>query len=199
MVTVNDSNAVTSIKRIDFGALWRYGMVREDFDPLHTSKKYASSGQWGKDYVAYLVQDPFIASQVMELWKKTNAKAVADQIMWRFVEQIANIHDPNLRKTALLEFGKSLLKDSSFKLSSNLDLDHLEAQMILHVHAAALKRAAGYTAAAMKHAPVVADFTAANIHKFKEFKHHYEDETPRHSSSETAHLSSEDEQTSPRN
>jgi hypothetical protein len=186
MVAENkDTGELTSIKRIDFGALGRYGLARKDFDPMHTSKEYAGSGQWGKDYVSFLLQDKFVADKVMELWRKTDPLEVADKIVERFMKQLDNITVPTIKKTALQQFSQSLLKNSTSVLPSDLHPDAMETQIILHVHAAALKRASGYSSAAKNALQMDTTLTKGNIDKFITYKEHYGEQLHKSTSIDT--------------
>lgn len=120
MVTVKTgTNDVTSITRIDFGALGRYSMARNEFDPLHTSKQYAQSGQFGKDYVAYLLQDNTVKDHLLSLWAQTKTSDIVDLVANRFSSQISNLVDePEIRIAALTELQASLAKKSSIPLQS---------------------------------------------------------------------------------
>lgn len=112
MVTVKTGTKdVTSITRIDFGALGRYGMARNEFDPLHTSKQYAQSGQFGKDYVSFLLQDTTVKNHLLHLWCETNTHDVVTTITHRFNHQVSNLeNDPSIKTIALNEFQMSLSK-----------------------------------------------------------------------------------------
>lgn len=145
-----DSGDITSIKRIDFGALGRYGSVRENFDPMHTSQQYANSGQWYKDYVSYLVEDKEVADEVIKLWNNTKTNEVIDAIRRRFSSQINNITDDDIKKTALLKLGASLSKDPKTIVDPKLELGELIDKIESDVIQAASKRVEGYHTAAQK-------------------------------------------------
>lgn len=115
MVTVKTGTRdVTSITRIDFGALGRYAMARDEFDPLHTSKQYAQSGQFGKDYVSYLLQDNTVKDHLLQLWAETKTADVINLVANRFSHQVSNLVDtPSIKIAALNELQTSLAKKSS--------------------------------------------------------------------------------------
>ncbi|HBI21508.1 MAG TPA: hypothetical protein DDY37_02810 [Legionella sp.] len=145
MISVNKDNlVVSSIRRIDFGALGRYAMARDQFDPLHTSKQYGSSGQFGKDYVSYLLQDDVVKQHVLKLWTHTDTALVVQQVDQRFTHQVACIEGP-LKDMALKEFDGALTKKSSTPLAQSGDI---EGQVRSHLLQATEARCNGMKASA---------------------------------------------------
>ncbi|CDZ79253.1 hypothetical protein BN59_03571 [Legionella massiliensis] len=112
-MVVTEGDKITKISRIDFGALGRFAHARTDFDPLHTSELYQNSGQFGKDYVSYLLQDDEVKKYLLDYWKKTDVDEVVKQVSDRFDEQVKNLGGANdARAAALIGFYKSLVKDA---------------------------------------------------------------------------------------
>ncbi len=99
-----DGQQITKIQRIDFGALGRYAEARTDFNPFHTSEIYASSGQYQKDYVNFLLQDREINNHLLELWANTDVTEVMRLANDRFVQQTTVLRKDSLpgSRTALL-------------------------------------------------------------------------------------------------
>lgn len=148
MISVNkETQLVSSIRRIDFGALGRYGLARVQFDPLHTSKQYAGSGQFGKDYVSYLLQDNDVKQQVLKLWANTNTDAVVDAVSKRFSEQLAGLEGPS-KEHALKEFDRALTKKSTTTLDSE---GNIQAQVLVHLVQATTARCDGMNASAIRY------------------------------------------------
>lgn len=88
------AKTIKKIQRIDFGALGRYADSRQragDIDPLHTSSAYANSGQLGKDYVSYLLQDNEVRDHLLSLWAQTDLEQVKDAASARFTEQVNHL------------------------------------------------------------------------------------------------------------
>lgn len=106
MISVKDKSSnsreleVTSVKRVDFGALGRYALQRvysKDFNLQHTSASYSTSGQMKKDYVAYLLQDDEIKKYLLEFWKKTDAAKATEAITTRYQEQLSKVTGQELK------------------------------------------------------------------------------------------------------
>ena len=116
---------VSKIQRIDFGALGRFAMARNDFDPLHSSKHYTQSGQRGKDYVSFLLQEPDVKSKLLEYWANTDPEQIVKTVLERFDEQIKHLDgDDAIKKEALTGMFNTLclgLKPPK-KIDENLDL-----------------------------------------------------------------------------
>jgi hypothetical protein len=71
MAILDKDNNITGIKRIDLGARERYAVARAQtgqHDPFHDSTQYQAHGQWGKDYLTYLLADPSFRSIYTMLW-----------------------------------------------------------------------------------------------------------------------------------
>lgn len=74
MAKLDKDDNVVGIVRVDFGARARYAVNRDynsDYNHLVTSLDYASSGQYGKDYINYLVADPDLRHKLNILWAST--------------------------------------------------------------------------------------------------------------------------------
>ena len=141
MISVNKAHEVTSIARIDFGALGRYAESRTKFDVLRTSKQYAESGQFRKDYVSYLLQDKNIQKKVIDLWKQTNVPEVINKMGKRFSEQVNKLNNTlDLKSTALGSFSESLSKKNSQKNHNPLS----EKTILKRFITAAKKHCDGY-------------------------------------------------------
>lgn len=72
MAEVDEHKQVVGITRIDFGARERYSAERyrvNDFSH-QTSEKYKSSGQFGKDYISYLLASPELKYKYLALWSR---------------------------------------------------------------------------------------------------------------------------------
>ncbi len=84
LMDTKDQTKVNHIVRIDFGARERYALARSeqsDFSPIKTSKHYKKSGQFGKDYISFLLADSCLKQQFLILWAQSNVeKIVATQI-----------------------------------------------------------------------------------------------------------------------
>lgn len=114
MVSVNGANQITKIQRIDFGALGRYALARNEFDPMKTSEQYTGKigSQFKNDYVSFLMQDKDVKDHVLELWENTVVEDVMQLVEKRFVSQIGQINSPLLRKNALEGLHKTLSKNA---------------------------------------------------------------------------------------
>jgi len=92
MAETDTAGKVVGITRIDFGARERYAIARQanaDLSPVQTSKKYASSGQMGKDYIKYLLKDTDIKYKYLSLWKQTHhAHEIATHVETNFKNQL---------------------------------------------------------------------------------------------------------------
>ncbi len=115
MVQVDSHDDIAHIVRVDFGAAGRFAeerMKNKDHLPGQASKAYRSSGQLGKNYVSYLLQDPEVLAQYLHIGfdKKSNnpidmAKAHRDEI----VKQLDNIPQ-SLRSTAVRQIYDTFAK-----------------------------------------------------------------------------------------
>ncbi|MDX1901314.1 MAG: hypothetical protein SFW66_04800 [Gammaproteobacteria bacterium] len=82
MATLNESNEITNMTRIDLGARLRYGkkrMEENDFQ-LQTSKPYASSGQLGKDYISYYLSQPDLRIKYLHIWAQNKENIPEEKI-----------------------------------------------------------------------------------------------------------------------
>jgi len=75
MAMVDSKNHVTGIKRIDLGARERYAVSRKASlqDPYNVSSEYRSVGQFGKNYVSYLLAEPSLSKIYTMLWMNLSA------------------------------------------------------------------------------------------------------------------------------
>lgn len=144
-----EKEVIRDIKRIDFGALGRYGALRGDFDPTQTSDQYAKSGQIGKNYVGYLMQDPVVSNEVHRLWSVTDPNEVAIQVGAQFDAQMNNVSDPELKKEALREFNNSLTGTKSEEYVE-------EGQVKNNLINSTLSRCEGMKQCASEQLPVIA-------------------------------------------
>jgi len=101
-----DEKHITKIQRIDFGALGRYAEARTDFDPFHTSEIYASSGQYQKDYVNFLLQDKEINNRILDLWANTDVTEVMRLANDRFIQQTTIFREASLAGSRMALLGK---------------------------------------------------------------------------------------------
>ena len=78
MAIQDQEKNLVAIKRIDFGARERYAVARSEnkYNPYNTSSQYSSSGQYGKDYIDFLLSAQDIKRKYMLLW----ALAITDKI-----------------------------------------------------------------------------------------------------------------------
>lgn len=73
MAILDEENNVIGLVRVDLGARERHGILRlykNDFKH-ETSKAYASSGQFGKKYMNYLLKDPDVRIKYLQLWMQS--------------------------------------------------------------------------------------------------------------------------------
>lgn len=125
------TDEITEIQRIDFGALGRYAMAREDFNIKSTSSLYSKSGQFGKDYVSYLMKDSTIEQEVHRLWINTKPEEVVHLVSERFNQQFNNMaQDPQLQRESLIQFNQILEKKHKNRTNAkNLGFNELIGQV----------------------------------------------------------------------
>lgn len=137
MAILDKDNNITGIKRIDLGARERYAVARAQtgqHDPFHDSTQYQAHGQWGKDYLTYLLADPSFRKIYMNLWMnlasqdetelKMKVKAASKTA---FLTQFANIPESLREKTlqdVLAVFNKDA-KSSNMALSGHTTEDRI--------------------------------------------------------------------------
>jgi hypothetical protein len=71
MALVDAENHIVGIKRIDLGARERYALARNatnQQDPYNVSSQYKSTGQFGKNYISYLLAEPSLRKMYTMLW-----------------------------------------------------------------------------------------------------------------------------------
>lgn len=73
MVELNQDHEIQKITRIDLGARERFALERSECEDFchTTSKSYCRFGQFGKDYVAYLLKNPDVYAKYLQLWLHT--------------------------------------------------------------------------------------------------------------------------------
>ena len=95
MATVSDSGLVTGVVRVDFGARERFTRERArsiDFSPVQTSRAYSSSGQWGKNYISYLLNsDTKIRVLYLTLWSKANEREISNALVEKFKQELDSL------------------------------------------------------------------------------------------------------------
>jgi hypothetical protein len=154
-----NTGAISKIQRIDFGALGRFGLSRTTFSPLETSEQYKSSGQYGKDYVSFLVKDDHVKKVLFELWSKTDPAVIVQQVQERFDTQLAGITDPTLKEKALSGLFDTLTKSCKPAPSKKTNLDELTTQVREILSQSTEARCLGMVAAANKLSPPLQDKT----------------------------------------
>lgn len=89
-----NKNQVRRIVRIDFGARERYAQARfekNDFVPTETSEDYKKSGQFGKNYISFLLANPSLRGQFLILWAKSNVQDIVKKQIKKFQEQLSKL------------------------------------------------------------------------------------------------------------
>jgi len=77
MALLDKDNNITGIKRIDLGARERFAVARNQIkqhDPFHDSTQYQAHGQWGKDYLSFLLADPSFRKIYTMIWLNLASK-----------------------------------------------------------------------------------------------------------------------------
>lgn len=93
MCEQQQDGSVTGITRIDLGARERFAVRRnsdKDISPFKTSRAYESSGQFGKDYVGYLLANPELKRKVALLWVNMDKKFPNDYLHETVFENSTN-------------------------------------------------------------------------------------------------------------
>jgi len=125
MAKTDNSGQVTDIMRIDFGARERFALHRletEDFKH-ETSVAYNSSGQFGKDYISYLLAHPDIKQKYLKLWaQEMDIIGLGEASKQEFMRQINNI-PPEKIDEALEGVWETLSRKSSSKKPESLTLE----------------------------------------------------------------------------
>lgn len=126
MAVVSDSGFVTGVVRVDFGARERFTRERAnsgDFSPVQTSRAYSRSGQWGKNYISYLVNsDVKIRVLYLTLWSKANVREIANALVEKFKEELNSL-PKDKQSAALGEFLEQFNKSSKSPLVLDEKLD----------------------------------------------------------------------------
>jgi hypothetical protein len=114
MAKTNENGEVTGITRIDFGARERFSAERfyqSDFNHK-TSQRYASSGQKGKDYISYLLNQKDLKQKYLTLWsRKMDIEGTAKKHADIFHEEMRKL-PKKLQKKALDDILKTMFKKS---------------------------------------------------------------------------------------
>lgn len=134
---------ITKIQRVDMGALGRFALANQNHSPLQTSKNYRTSGQFEKDYVKYLVENTDVREKVLKYWSQIDVDIVVKQITERFDNQMKNLTDITLKKTALKGFYNTLNKNNKKNKDAqppDEDLGKLETQVKTLLEQSANKR-----------------------------------------------------------
>ncbi len=131
MATLDSRGEIDGIKRIDLGARERYAVARNDasqHDPFNASSFYVKSGQFGKNYVSYLLAEPSLHKMYTMLWMNISAiddvqQLVMQQSKHAFLKQFSTIPEP-LQKEALSKVLETINKSTKkpFVLDSRAPL-----------------------------------------------------------------------------
>ncbi|MCS5712213.1 ankyrin repeat domain-containing protein [Candidatus Berkiella aquae] len=135
MAIVDKNGHIEGIKRIDLGARERFAVARVNSkttmpDPYHASKYYQASGQYGKDYVSYLLAEPTLNKMYTMLWMNLSLtpnleKQIIQGSKEAFIQQFNAIPE-QLREQALKEVLATINK--SAKVPVVLQSSTLEKQ-----------------------------------------------------------------------
>jgi hypothetical protein len=119
---------IKGIVRVDLGARERYALARKEKKDFHhkTSGFYASSGQFYKDYMSYLLKDPDIYAKYLALWIRSigikgKLSIESDACFMRAMDQIPDkVKNETIEKVCAI-YSKGL----KTKEKIHLDLDGL--------------------------------------------------------------------------
>ncbi len=126
MAILDKDNNITGIKRIDLGARERYAVARSktgQHDPYHDSTQYQAHGQWGKDYLSYLLADQSFRNIYTMLWMNLSSKdlielkkQVKEASRATFLSQFETIPEA-LREETLQKVLDVFNKDATVKMT----------------------------------------------------------------------------------
>lgn len=133
MAILDSASHVVGIKRIDLGARERYAVARSMVmqDPYNASTFYVNSGQYGKNYVSYLLSEPGLRSMYTMLWLNVGAKEHLEETIQRasfeaFIKQFNQI-PPHLQSKAIVEvlstINKGVPKGKEFVIDLMLPIE----------------------------------------------------------------------------
>ncbi len=130
MAIQDNQQNVVGIKRIDLGARERYAIVRSNhpYDPYKTSSQYCASGQFGKDYIDFLLSSEDIKRKYTLLWSLAVIdQNIETQYILSFITAINSV-PANQKEQAYLgvltsinQGATSPLANSSTNLDENID------------------------------------------------------------------------------
>ncbi|MBT6208252.1 MAG: hypothetical protein HOI53_09520 [Francisellaceae bacterium] len=114
---------IIGIQRIDFGARERYSRSRNshpesEITPFNNSHEYSSSGQFGKDYLSYLLAQPELGQKYTILWSKSfDIEDLREQSRNAYIEQLGNLPKsemPEAIEKTLATINKGLKSNASY-------------------------------------------------------------------------------------
>ncbi len=140
----NSNKKVVRIVRVDFGARERFTKKRDeesDFYPTQTSQAYVRSGQFGKDYISYLLASPKLRSRFLLLWAQTDVGEIAKAQIQKLREQLANL-PVEQQKKALYAFLDDINREakSAIELDKDLPWEHQLNQFVKKFEFIVIKR-----------------------------------------------------------
>jgi hypothetical protein len=134
MAVVDEKNCIQQMTRVDHGASGRFSQNRyENKDFKHrTSKVYAASGQFGKEYMTYLLYDDDVKAKYFCLWARNLAEGGIELLTKESVKsfrlQMEKIPYAQKQKT-LNEIYDTYTKESSIKRKGDVTQESLEELM----------------------------------------------------------------------
>ncbi len=128
MALLDEQSHVVGIKRIDLGARERYAVARSaanQHDPYNVSTQYRSTGQFGKNYISYLLAEPSLRKMYTMLWMNLSSidnlqESMVNASKQAFMAQF-NVIPSEMREKALASVLETINKSAkpSFSAKGN--------------------------------------------------------------------------------
>ncbi|HET9843392.1 MAG TPA: hypothetical protein VFP93_01880 [Gammaproteobacteria bacterium] len=132
MAKLDTEGTITGITRIDLGARERFAVSRSEnknLDPFHASPEYQSKGQFNKDYVSFLLEEPTLRQKYSQLWARLHANkdAVANNVYEKsrqaIIEQFQILPNDKIKKEALENILKAINKAGKTSVNDPVKVD----------------------------------------------------------------------------
>lgn len=129
MAIQDNQQNVVGIKRIDLGARERYAIARSNhpYDPYKTSSQYCASGQFGKDYIDFLLSAEDIKRKYTLLWSIATIDAIEKSYMVSFMKAMNSLSQKQQQQAydgildRINRYSKTPFQPDSTDLHENID------------------------------------------------------------------------------